>query len=132
MSVETIELDEFHARLKAQGVADRLDLAFRCPMCTTVQSMRTLIAAEAGATAAEVERFVGFACVGRWTGAGSPDPKQPAGQGCNWTLGGLFQTHRLQVVTDEGLRPTFEVATAEEASELAARAGQLAEVPAHG
>lgn len=32
--------------------------------------------------------------------------------GCNWTLGGLFQRHQLEVVTDDGVRhPHFDLAT---------------------
>jgi hypothetical protein len=46
-----------------------------------------------------------------------PPPKLKGTQvGCNWTLGGLFQMHALEVVTEDGERhPRFEVATPEEA-----------------
>lgn len=121
MQIKRMTVSEFHAALKAQGV-DQDDLALVCPMCATVQSARDLIAAGAGATFEEVERYLGFSCVGRWTGASSPR-KQPDGAACNWTLGGLFKTHKLEVVTDDGkAHPRFMPATPEQAQAHAARA----------
>jgi hypothetical protein len=120
MAVETIELEAFHALLKAQGVA-RTDIAFECPMCRTVQSMRSLIRAGAGEDEAAVEKYIGFSCVGRFTDAGPPDSKMPPGRGCNWSLGGLFQTHKMAVRTPEGVvQATFAPATPEAAQALAA------------
>lgn len=117
--MQTMTIPEYHAALKAQGVPDRADLAMICPMCGTVQSARDLIAAGAGLDFEAVERFLGFSCVGHWTGAGSPRSK-PDGKPCNWTLGGLFQTCKLVVVDDEGKRhPRFEVATPEQAQQHA-------------
>jgi hypothetical protein len=112
--MQTMTVAEFHAALKAQGVP-RDDLAMRCPMCGTVQSARDLIEAGAGADFDAVERFMGFSCVGRFTGAASPRSK-PDGKPCDWTLGGLFRTHKLEVVTPDGRRhPRFDVASPEEA-----------------
>lgn len=109
-----ITVDQFHAELKAQGV-ERRDLAFKCPMCGTVQSARDLIAAGAGKDFDEVEKYLAFSCVGRWTGA--PGPRMhPDGKPCDWTLGGLFSMHRLEVVTEDGkAHPRFEPASPEEA-----------------
>ena len=117
--MRTMTLSDFHATLRAQGVP-REDLAFRCPMCGTIQSARDLIAAGAGLTFDDVERFLGFSCVGRWTGAGSPR-KEPDGKPCNWTLGGLLPMHEMEVVTEDGARhPRFEPVTPEEAQAHAA------------
>lgn len=113
--MQTMTIPEFHAALKAQGVEDRADLAMVCPCCGTVQSARDLIAAGAGQDFDAVDRFLGFSCVGRWTGAGSPR-RQPDGRPCNWTLGGLFSVHKLEVVDSDGVKhPRFEVATPEHA-----------------
>lgn len=112
-----ITLAEFHAALAAQGVA-REDMAFVCPMCATVQSARSLVAAGAGADFDAVSRYLGFSCVGRFTGAGSPR-KVPDGNPCNWTLGGLFSMHKLEVTDESGEEhPHFEVATPEQAQML--------------
>lgn len=125
--VEEIDIPTFHYRLRTQGAPSRDDLAFTCPMCGTVQSARTLIVAGAGATFEEVEKYLGFSCVGRWTAAGPPPrQKDELGQGCNWTLGGLLQTHKLVIIDTDGERcPRFEIASTEQAATLAARNGLL-------
>jgi hypothetical protein len=114
----SISLAEFQAELKAQGV-DRLDLAFKCPLCKTIQSMRSFI--RGGSPAEAAEKSIGFSCLGRITGAGSPR-KEPDGEPCNWSLGGLLRLHDLEVIDDDGkAHPHFTPATAAEAQELAAR-----------
>lgn len=113
--MKTMTLAQFHATLMAQGVSAREHIALKCPMCGTVQSAADLIAAGAGANFDDVEKYLGFSCVGRFTGAGAPR-KEPDGQPCNWTLGGLFTLHKLEVLTPDGERhPRFEPATPDEA-----------------
>lgn len=117
--MKTMTVEQFHAACRAQGVKSHLDTAVVCPMCGTVQSARDLIAAGVGADFEAVEKYIGFSCVGRFTGAGSPR-KSPDGQPCNWTLGGLFKTHKLEVVTPDGKHhPNFELATPEQAQQHA-------------
>lgn len=125
--MQTMTIPEFHAALKAQGVSDRSDLAFICPMCGTIQSARDLIAAGAGTDFEAVESWLGFSCVGRFTNAGSPR-KSPDGKPCDWTLGGLFQIHKLEVIDSDGRKhPFFAIASAEQAqihaAELALKVG---------
>lgn len=112
--MQTMTVDEFHAALRAQGVP-RDHLALICPMCGVVQSATDLIAAGAGADFDAVERYLGFSCVGRFTGAGSPrTPKD--GKPCDWTLGSFFRLHKLEVITPDGKQhPRFEVAAPEQA-----------------
>lgn len=116
---ERITLAEFQARLRDQDVGDRLDFAFVCPVCATVQSMRTLIGA--GVSPAKAESYVGFSCVGRFTGAGPHHPRAPAGRGCDWTLGGLLQLQELEIEADGRFNPYFRLATPEEAAALRAQ-----------
>lgn len=114
-----ITLDEFRSELKNQGQA-REDAAFVCPMCGTVQSAKSLIAAGAGKSFEEVETQLGYSCVGRWLGSSAPR-KKPDGKPCNWTLGGLFRLHALEVTGPDGKgHPFFEIATIEQAERLAA------------
>lgn len=121
MTLTTMTLQEFHAALDAQSV-ERIDLAFICPACGTIQSMRDLVAAGAGKSEADVERYIGFSCVGRWTGAGTPR-REPDGYPCNWTLGGLFQLHLLEVIDASGnLQRVFEPASPEAAQAHARKA----------
>lgn len=113
--MRTATLEEFHAELKAQGVEHREDYAFICPMCKTVQSARDFIKTGACADFDEAERYLGFSCIGRFTGAKSPR-RAPDGEACNWTLGGLFGVHALEVVTADGKHhPHFILATPEQA-----------------
>jgi hypothetical protein len=75
-----------------------------------------LIAAGAGKTFDDVEKFIAFSCVGRWTNAGPHKKGKPPGRGCDWTLGGLLTFHDLAVVAPDGKQhPRFELATPAEA-----------------
>lgn len=112
----TIPLAQFHAEMKAQGVP-KPHLAFKCPICATVQSAFDLIAAGAGADFDAVSKYIGFSCIGRFTSAGPFDKnRRPPAKGCDWTLGGLLSMHELEVINEEGKAcPQFELATPEEA-----------------
>lgn len=90
--MKTMTLKEFFAAMEAQGAKRIEDVTFRCPRCKTLQSAQDLIDAGAGKSIDEVEKYLGFSCVGRW------DDKK----GCDWTLGGLFCIHELEVVTPDG------------------------------
>jgi hypothetical protein len=106
---------EFHDALKSQSVP-RNHMALKCPICGTVQSAADLIKAGAGATFEEVEKYLGFSCVGRLTNAPEWKKGDAPGRGCNWTLGGLFRLHKLEVIDEDGKHhPRFEPATAGEA-----------------
>ncbi len=107
--VRQITLEQFHAEIKAQNAASKEDITFVCPMCGTHQSARDLIEAGVGATFDEVEKYLAFSCVGRFTDAGYPRNK-PDGKPCNWTLGGLFRVHKLEVIADGQAHPCFELA----------------------
>jgi hypothetical protein len=117
MSVITMTLEEFHAALKAQDQPTE-HLAFKCPMCDTVQSGADLIAAGAGKNFDEIEKYLAYSCIGRFTAKKLEvrNKQTIKGQGCDWTLGGLFQTHKLEVLVDGQKRPRFEPVTAEEAA----------------
>ena len=89
--MKTMTLEEYEAAIKAQGVPVE-DVKFQCPRCKTLQSANDLIQAGAGKNLGEVEKYLAFSCVGRWDEA----------VGCDWTLGGLFQMHELEVATPDG------------------------------
>lgn len=112
----TLKLKEFLEQLKAQGVPKE-HMAFKCPVCHTVQSAHDLIEAGAGKDFNEVERYLGFSCLGRFTGGSSDFNTNPGiGKGCDYTLGGLVVFNKLEVIDEEGEKhPRFEIATPEEA-----------------
>lgn len=122
-SIRTLSVPEFHAELKAQGVSHQRHYALKCASCGTVQSMASLVAA--GATPEEAERKIGFSCEGRLTNAGpwpsNPSAERRATRGCDWSLGGFFRIHKLEVITPDGEKnPRFEIASPEEAQALEA------------
>lgn len=126
MSVEQINVAELHKRFTAQGVSEREDIAFKCIRCGTIQSGRDFMRAT-GKTFDEIERWLGFSCIGRFTNAGPHKDGTPRGRGCDWTLGGLFSIHNLVVIDDDGVEhPTFAVASPEEAQNHAARNARAA------
>lgn len=110
--MERISVEEFRTRLQAQGVP-RIHLAFKCVRCNTIQSMYSMLVAGIGL---DVEKYIGFSCIGRWTNAGPHIDGTPPGKGCDWTLGGLFAFRNLEIITPEGdIRPHFELASPDEA-----------------
>lgn len=111
--MEQMTLEQYQDALKEQGVPHQ-HMAFVCPMCGTVQSAHDLISAGAGNSFDDVEKYIGFSCIGRWTGASSPR-KKPDGNPCNWTLGGLFSCHKIEVIVDGEKYPRFQPATPEQA-----------------
>lgn len=113
--IRRLTVNELHELLRAQGVSGREHVACKCVICGTVQSLDDFVRAT-GKPAAEVEKYFGFSCIGRLTGAGEHKRGAKPGKGCNWTLGGLLRLHRLVIVTDDGEEhPYFELATPEEA-----------------
>ena len=115
--MKTMTVDEFHQACKDQGATRQEEVVLVCPLCGTPQCAIDLINAGAGETFDQVEKYLGFSCVGRFTNAPQPR-KKPDGKPCNWTLGGFFKLHKLEVVTPDGKHhPTFEPASPEVAKQ---------------
>lgn len=115
----TYTIEQFHQTLKEQNVPKE-HLAFKCVVCGTIQSGFDLIKVGAGKDFESIEGFLGFSCIGRWTNAGEYKKKKSKKAskttiGCNWTLGGLFTIHKVEILMDQKLRPCFELATPQEA-----------------
>lgn len=110
--MKTMSVAEWRAEGERRFGPDPRDWKFVCPMCHTVQSARDFYAAGFVPGKGEVNKYLGFSCIGRWTGAGPFSPKSPT-RGCDWTLGGLFRIHTLEVMDEEGHQhPRFEFAEA--------------------
>lgn len=87
---------------------------FQCPACGHVQCAREV--RERNPDAKNLSDWIYFSCEGRHT----------RGVGCDWTLGGLFQIHTLEV-QGEGKKPTPVMRFAHErADELLAEAATVA------
>lgn len=75
------------------------DWKFVCPKCNTVQTGQDFL--DEGVDKDEVIDVLGFSCIGRYVEK----------KGCDWTLGGLFKIHVLEVEREDGKKtPVFEFA----------------------
>jgi hypothetical protein len=95
-----MKLNDFIAEAETRFGKNPLDWKFVCPSCKTVQSGSDLVAR--GVPEERVQSIIGFSCIGRY------DPLS----GCDWSLGGLFRIHELEIEYDDGSpnRPCFELA----------------------
>jgi hypothetical protein len=110
--MRTISISEFYKARDAQGVPVGFGVVI-CPGCKTPQNAQDLIKAGAGASLRDVAKFLGVSCVGRFTGAPAPR-REPDGNPCNWTLGGLLKIHTTTVVDEIGRKqPFFDIASPE-------------------
>lgn len=118
--MRTISLEDYIAELKLQGVS-REHAASVCPVCKTVQSLESLMATGKFESHEDAGSSEAFSCIGRFTGAG-PHRAGIDGRGCDWTLGGFFRLHTLEVLDESGTKHMrFEPATKEQAQALAAQ-----------
>ncbi len=117
--METITLQEFQDRCRAQGVP-REHIAFKCPRCGTVQSMASL--AEAGCPRDNLEKAIGFTCEGVFSNIGGFRPFRATRElplrGCDYSLGPRHAHADLAVVHLGHSYEHFAVATPEEAQSL--------------
>jgi hypothetical protein len=81
---------------------DKRAWVFVCPMCKTRQSALDFYRAGAKPGTGEVNKYLGFSCIGRFTNADPHVSGEPPGKGCDWTLGGLFSIHTLEVIDEAG------------------------------
>jgi len=100
--MKTVTVDQWNA----EGVRLFGDKArhwkFLCVACGTVHTGQDFL--DAGVPSDKVLGYLGFSCIGRFS-----DKK-----GCDWTLGGFFQVHELEVIDEQGkAHPRFEFATPE-------------------
>lgn len=93
-----IDVKDWVAEGEALFGKNRDDWKFKCVQCGNVQTAKDF--REIGL---DPEKYVFFSCIGRWK----------KGVGCDWTLGGLFKIHKLEVMVDGKPTPAFEFATEE-------------------
>lgn len=91
-----MDYDLWIAELKERFGNDAKKWAFKCPMCGNVQTAQDFI----NNKVEEPENKVYFSCIGRYV----------KGKGCDWTLGGLLQIHKMAVMKDAIIFPVFEMA----------------------
>lgn len=88
MAKNQLTLSEWRAIAEPKFGTDIKQWKFKCCSCGGEQTLQDFI--DAKVEKAE-EKFY-FSCIGRYV----------KGKGCNWTLGGLFQIHQTEVISEEG------------------------------
>jgi len=87
----TLTVDEFQSAIASQNVPSK-DATYMCPKCGTLQSFNDLRNTGAFRKTEDILKVLAFSCIGRWDKS----------KGCDWTLGGLFQIHELEVIDSKG------------------------------
>lgn len=119
--MRTVTQEEYVAEARRNWGDDARKWKFECPVCKTAQSAEDFFAAGFKPGTGEVNKYLGFSCIGRFTNAGPHKAGTPPGKGCDWTLGGFFQLHELEVILPDGKKsPAFAVAQAPVAQAVAA------------
>ncbi len=83
-------LAEFKAKGKELYGDNYIDWKFECPSCHHPQSAKDW--EDNKIDKDTIQNQLGFSCIGRHV----------ENIGCDWTLGGLFQIHTLEVIDDDG------------------------------
>jgi hypothetical protein len=110
MAVEKIQLKAWLQIAEDLFGTDPDEWRFKCTSCGHAQSTKEVLARHPSLNREDVKSWIYFSCEGRqWACYG----KKPQ-LGCDWTLGGLFQIHKVEVVTPEGKEiQAFEFAHSE-------------------
>jgi hypothetical protein len=96
--VKTYSLKEWRAKGKElYGTDDILEWPLVCPNCGTIQKGIDLL--QEGMEADKALNYLGFSCIGRFNSKNK--------KGCDWSLGGLFQIHEVEIEMDGDTRPVF-------------------------
>jgi len=92
---KTLTMEEWISKGEELFGKDKKLWKFKCVNCGEAQTYNDF----AEAKVENPENYIHFSCIGRFV----------EGRGCDWTLGGLLQLHKQEVVTDDGNKvPTFE------------------------
>lgn len=86
--ITTIQISKWRERGKLLFGESPENWRFKCPRCGESQTLAEF-------RQNKIENPEGkfyFSCIGRWV----------EGRGCDWTLGGLLQIHRTEVIDEEG------------------------------
>lgn len=99
MAIRKITHKDWNTEGKKRFGDDYKQWKFVCPKCKTVQTFQDLI--DAGINEESGQGYLGFSCIGRFSACE---------KGCDWSLGGLFKIHTLEIIMGDHNRPVFEFA----------------------
>lgn len=95
-SESVIYYEDWLKELKTRFGDDHKKWAFKCPSCNNIQTAQDFIDNKIE----DPKNKVYFNCIGRYV----------KGKGCDWSLGGLLQIHKVSVLKDAKVYPVFEMA----------------------
>lgn len=104
--IRAIRLSDWFTLGEEKFGGDQDDWVFKCPSCGHIQSVNSIKKIQRSRSlevseSSKIWMWITQSCAGR---------KIP-GVGCDWTLRGLFQIHKMVVVTERGgVDPVFEFA----------------------
>lgn len=79
---------------------DRKDWKFVCPICGHIQSIKSVLEHNPSLNPEDIQKWIHYSCEGRAN----------EGQGCYWTLGGIFKIHKVEISYLGKDIPSFEFA----------------------
>ena len=79
---------------------DSKNWSFVCPSCGHIQSIKSVLEHNPSLDLKDVQNWIHYNCEGRYN----------EGNGCNWTLGGLFHIHKIEIIYNGKNIPSFEFA----------------------
>lgn len=91
--------DEYFDLAKKMWGEDNKEWRFECPHCKTSQSWNDF-SIHTELKKEDIESYLGFSCIGRFTDK----------FGCDWTLGGLFQIHEVEIEFEGERYRRFKIA----------------------
>ena len=95
--MKTYTHDDWVTEAKKLFGDDLKKWSFVCPQCKTAQTIQDFI--DAGVEKERISTAIAFSCIGRFT----------EDKGCDWTLGGLFHIHKVEIIMEDGKNhPAFE------------------------
>jgi len=101
--MRTITVQKFVAEAKRRFGEKPALWKVKCPRCGTPQTAEDF-REYTDLDDATIATQIGYSCIGRHTEE----------MGCDWTLGGLFRIHELEIIDPEGNpHPHFELADPE-------------------
>lgn len=102
--IEKISIDQWLAVGEQLFGTNPENWKFKCTACGHSQSIAEVKERHPTLGSDEIKRWIHVSCEGRQWACRGRKPEA----GCDWTLGGLFRIHKLEVDTGEGLKPAFE------------------------
>lgn len=89
MTRTQISHEDWRAKGHALFGPDQKQWRFKCPNCGTIQTVQDFLDLPMfKSNPSNAQGYIAFSCIGRFV----------EGKGCNWTLGGLFQIHKTEVL----------------------------------